>query len=199
MRDVSLQPESHPGRWAIVDSTLPDFLDATDIALLTPEGKVFYCHSTDDLAVFDPVPGESHFPQGSGTEQGASMAPCWQMAGSSPRVGRGSSSRWVQAVPTSRPTNHPTFSEACVPRSSASPPQTWPAVTSFPSRSFPRPVSLASSSLGTPATTHWADSGIPRRLVLPVTQRRRFVAATLPSDPNVLSLGFYMVFAMVDD
>ena len=91
MRDVSLQPESHPGRWAIVDSTLPDFLDATDIALLTPEGKVFYCHSTDDLAVFDPVPGESHFPQGSGTEQGASMAPCWQMAGSSPRVGRGSS------------------------------------------------------------------------------------------------------------
>ena len=46
--DVSLQPESHPGRWAIVGSTLPDFLDATDIALLTPEGKVYYCHSTDD-------------------------------------------------------------------------------------------------------------------------------------------------------
>ena len=53
--------------------------------------------------------------------------------------------------------------------------------------------------LGTPAATHWAAAGIPRRLVLPVTQRRRFVAATLPSDPNVLPLGFYMVFAMVDD
>ena len=70
IRDVSLQPESHPGRWAIVGSTLPDFLDATNIALLTPEGKVYYCHSTDDPVVFDPVTGESHFPQGSGTEQG---------------------------------------------------------------------------------------------------------------------------------
>lgn len=36
IRDVSLQPERHPGRWVLVGDTLPDFLDATDIALLTP-------------------------------------------------------------------------------------------------------------------------------------------------------------------
>ena len=69
-RDFFLGPEEHPGRWTITGNTLPDFLDATDIAILTPEGKVFYCHSTDDPLLFDPVKGEKSFPSGSGTEQG---------------------------------------------------------------------------------------------------------------------------------
>lgn len=53
--------------------------------------------------------------------------------------------------------------------------------------------------LGMQTTTHWVDGGVPRRLVLPFQQIGSTVTATLPTDPNVLPLGHYMVFAMVDD
>ena len=53
--------------------------------------------------------------------------------------------------------------------------------------------------MGTSAATHWVDGGIPRRLVLPVAQNGSTVVTTLPADPNVLPLGHYMLFAMVDD
>jgi len=53
--------------------------------------------------------------------------------------------------------------------------------------------------LGTPSTTHWVDGGIPRRLVLPVTQSAGTVEVRLPTDPNRLPLGYYLLFAMVDD
>lgn len=53
--------------------------------------------------------------------------------------------------------------------------------------------------MGMQTTTHWVDGGIPRRLVLPVQQAGQNATIQLPSDPNVLPLGYYMVFAMVDD
>lgn len=53
--------------------------------------------------------------------------------------------------------------------------------------------------MGTGATTHWVDAGIPRRLVLPAAQNDSTIVTTLPTDPNVLPLGYYMLFAMVDD
>ena len=53
--------------------------------------------------------------------------------------------------------------------------------------------------MGTQTTTHWVDGGIPRRLVLPVQQNGSTATTTLPSDPNVIPLGHYMLFAMVDD
>jgi hypothetical protein len=53
--------------------------------------------------------------------------------------------------------------------------------------------------VGTQSTTHWVDGGIPRRIVLPVSQTGSVAAVTLPADPNLLPLGHYMVFAMVDD
>lgn len=53
--------------------------------------------------------------------------------------------------------------------------------------------------MGTQTTTHWVDAGVPRRLVLPVTQNGTQVATVLPGNPNVLPLGRYMLFAMVDD
>ncbi len=53
--------------------------------------------------------------------------------------------------------------------------------------------------MGMQTTTHWVDGGIPRRLVLPVQQSNSTVTATLPTDPNALPLGHYMVYAMVDD
>ena len=52
---------------------------------------------------------------------------------------------------------------------------------------------------GTHSHTHWVDAGVPRRLVLPVTQTGNSVRATLPTDSNVLPLGHYVLFAMVDD
>lgn len=53
--------------------------------------------------------------------------------------------------------------------------------------------------IGAQTTTHWVDGGNPRRLVLPVKQEGDTVYTTLPADPNLLPLGHYMLFAMVDD
>lgn len=53
--------------------------------------------------------------------------------------------------------------------------------------------------MGTQTTTHWVDGGIPRRLMIPFQQSGSNVTATLPTDPNRLLLGYYMLFAMVDD
>ena len=53
--------------------------------------------------------------------------------------------------------------------------------------------------MGAQTTTHWVDGGIPRRLVLPVEQRENIVSLTLPTDANVVPLGRYMLFAMIDD
>lgn len=53
--------------------------------------------------------------------------------------------------------------------------------------------------MGTATTTHWVSAGIPRRLVLPPQQTGSAVSATLPLDPDLLPLGHYTLFAMVDD
>jgi len=53
--------------------------------------------------------------------------------------------------------------------------------------------------MGTGAHTHWVDGGVPRRLELPVSQPGSVATVALPADPNVLPLGHYMLFAMVDD
>ncbi|MCZ6766060.1 MAG: DUF1929 domain-containing protein [bacterium] len=69
-RDFDLTPESHPGQWDVIGSTAPEFLDATDIAVLLASGKVFYCHDTTDPILFDPVTGTKSFPSGSPSESG---------------------------------------------------------------------------------------------------------------------------------
>ena len=53
--------------------------------------------------------------------------------------------------------------------------------------------------MGNQTTTHWVDAGVPRRLVFPVTQNGGQVETVLPANPDVLPLGHYMLFAMVDD
>lgn len=65
-----LGPETNPGQWNIVGNTLPEFFDATDIAILRSDGKIFYCHDTLDPVVFDPVTGVKTFPVGSWSSQG---------------------------------------------------------------------------------------------------------------------------------
>ncbi|MFN0059041.1 MAG: galactose oxidase-like domain-containing protein [Planctomycetota bacterium] len=67
---IQLVPEAHPGDWNIIGTTYPEFLDATDIAYLTPAGTVFFCHDTTDPIHFDPVTGLKTFPSGSGLAQG---------------------------------------------------------------------------------------------------------------------------------
>ncbi len=64
---------------------------------------------------------------------------------------------------------------------------------------FPKTQLTSFVLMGLQSTTHWVDGGIPRRLVLPVSQTGANASMTLPSDPNLLPLGWYMLFAMVDD
>ncbi|RIK66957.1 MAG: hypothetical protein DCC65_08415 [Planctomycetota bacterium] len=65
-----LGTETHPGQWNIIGNTLPEFFDATDIAILQTDGRVLYCHDTVDPIVFDPATGQKSFPTGSWSEQG---------------------------------------------------------------------------------------------------------------------------------
>lgn len=53
--------------------------------------------------------------------------------------------------------------------------------------------------MGTTVHTHWVEGGVPRRLEFAVTQAGSRVQATLPTDPNLLPVGHYLLFAMVDD
>jgi hypothetical protein len=53
--------------------------------------------------------------------------------------------------------------------------------------------------MGMQSTTHWVDAGIPRRLELAVAQDGSQAAVMLPTDANLLPLGWYMLFGMVDD
>jgi hypothetical protein len=69
-RDFSIGPETQPGAWAVVGDTSPEVLDATDIATLLPDGRIFYCHDTQDPILFDPVTGAKAFPSGSGLPSG---------------------------------------------------------------------------------------------------------------------------------
>jgi hypothetical protein len=69
-KDFALGLETQSGRWSVVGSTLPEFFDATDIAILRADGKVFFCHDTEDPVVFDPVKAVKSFPTGSGSAQG---------------------------------------------------------------------------------------------------------------------------------
>lgn len=69
-RSFTLQSETHPGEWNVIGNTLPETLDATDIGVLLPDGRLFYCHDTTDPIVFDPVTGQKSFPAASGSEQG---------------------------------------------------------------------------------------------------------------------------------
>lgn len=64
---------------------------------------------------------------------------------------------------------------------------------------FPETALTSVVLLGMQSTTHWVDGGIPRRVELPVSQSGTDVQVVLPSDQNALPLGWYLLFAMVDD
>ncbi len=60
--DFSRGPETEPGRWVTIGSTVPEFLDATDIADLQPGGSIYYCHDSTDPIRFDPVTDQQVVP-----------------------------------------------------------------------------------------------------------------------------------------
>lgn len=64
---------------------------------------------------------------------------------------------------------------------------------------FPQTQLTSFVLMGVQSTTHWVEGGVPRRLVLPATQSGTDASLVLPTDPNVLPLGWYMLFGMVDD
>ncbi len=74
LQDFVLGAEAHVGAWNVIGTTAPEFLDATDIGILLPDGRVFYCHDTTDPILFDPVTGTRSFPAGSPTPQGCQHA-----------------------------------------------------------------------------------------------------------------------------
>ncbi len=54
VHDAQLALETNLGQWTtIVDS--PEPLGGTDLGVLLPDGRIYYCHSTKDPFVFDPV------------------------------------------------------------------------------------------------------------------------------------------------
>lgn len=65
-----LSPESHQGSWATIGQTAPEYLDATNSAILLNDGRIMYCHDTQDPVLFDPVTGQNAYPQGSLSMQG---------------------------------------------------------------------------------------------------------------------------------
>ena len=63
----------------------------------------------------------------------------------------------------------------------------------------PRTRLTAAVLMGVQSTTHWVDGGIPRRLELGVAQANQSASVALPSDPDLLPLGWYLLFGLVDD
>ena len=53
--------------------------------------------------------------------------------------------------------------------------------------------------MGLQSTTHWVDGWIPRRIELVPDQSGPLVRFTPPTSANVLPVGWYMLFGIVDD
>lgn len=64
---------------------------------------------------------------------------------------------------------------------------------------FPDTTLTSVVLMGLQSTTHWVDGGIPRRLELDVTHAGLRATFDLPADPDLLPLGWYLLFGMVDD
>lgn len=55
---LTLQSETQPGQWTVLKRT-PEPLGGTDLAVLLPNGKIFYCHDTRDPFLFDPLTNDT--------------------------------------------------------------------------------------------------------------------------------------------
>jgi len=71
--DFSLGAETQTGRWTVVGDTNPEFFIGTPSATVMSDGRVFYCHSTVDPVVFDPISQTKFYPMMGPTTQGCHM------------------------------------------------------------------------------------------------------------------------------
>lgn len=67
--DITLIPESEKGIWDVI-MVSPERLGGTDLGLLMPDGKIFYCHDTEDPFYFDPKVDDTVSVTGSTAIQG---------------------------------------------------------------------------------------------------------------------------------
>ncbi len=58
IHNAELEPETQPGAWTTVIES-PEALGGTDLGVLLPDGRTYYCHSTKDPFAFDPTTGDT--------------------------------------------------------------------------------------------------------------------------------------------
>ncbi|MBP6679543.1 MAG: DUF1929 domain-containing protein [Saprospiraceae bacterium] len=66
---VTLTDETNPGIWETIVQS-PEALGGTDMGVLMPDGRIYYCHSTKDPFYFDPVANDTVFTVGDVNIQG---------------------------------------------------------------------------------------------------------------------------------
>lgn len=62
VRSFDLGPEANQGRWEVVGNTDPEGFGGTNSGVLMPDGRVIFCHDTQEPVVFDPVTRRKSFP-----------------------------------------------------------------------------------------------------------------------------------------
>jgi len=72
--DFVLDAETHRGRWSVVGSTEPERPAGTPSATLMPDGRVIFCHDTQDAVIFDPADGTTTMASASPSSQGCHMS-----------------------------------------------------------------------------------------------------------------------------
>lgn len=51
------------GRWEVIGDTTPETFGGTNSGVLMPDGRIIFCHDTQDPVVFDPISGRKTFPK----------------------------------------------------------------------------------------------------------------------------------------
>lgn len=67
--NFELEPESEKGKWDVIIKS-PEPLGGTDLGVLMPDGKIYYCHDTKDPFYFDPKSNDTLSVMGSDSVQG---------------------------------------------------------------------------------------------------------------------------------
>ena len=68
--DFSLDPETNEGEWEILAEYTEDAMGGTNIGVLLADGRIMYCHDTQDPVILDPITIELFFPPESPEHQG---------------------------------------------------------------------------------------------------------------------------------
>lgn len=66
---ITLYDETQPGQWNVIVQS-PEALGGTNLGVLMPDGKLYYCHETTDPFYFDPLLNDTLSAPGSANVQG---------------------------------------------------------------------------------------------------------------------------------